>query len=252
MQTARRIHFPTLINQASPAGNAGNRFLAALPKATYNRLAAYLEPVILPPGQLLQQPDETSPFVYFPDRGIVSCVLTGKDGAKLEVDIVGREGMVGHVTTLHDRPTPSRAVVQIAGSGWRIPAAAVREEFRQGNVLQSLLLRYTQALLVQASQITYCNRCHTLEERLSRWLLTITERAESDRLPLTQEAMAEMLGLRRVSVTVAAGVLREAGLIRYSRGDLTVINRARLEACACDCYAVIHDQFKSLYQSPIL
>ncbi|MBD1945516.1 Crp/Fnr family transcriptional regulator, partial [Coleofasciculus sp. FACHB-712] len=179
-------------------------------------------------------------------QGIVSLLSVLEDGSTVEAGMVGNDGMVGLPIILGGNKTSNRALVQVAGNGIRMKAEQLRSEFKRGGALQSLLLRYTQALLTQVSQGVACNRLHTIEERLARWLLTVQDRVESDQFPLTQEFIAQMLGTRRSGVTVAAGTLSKAGTIRYSRGKITILNQGDLEAISCECYGIIKAEFGRL------
>lgn len=223
-----------------------NRLLAALPDEEYERLVPHLEPVSLPLNQVLYELGVPIEYVYFPQQGIVSLLSVLEDGSTVEAGLVGNDGMVGLPIILGGNKTSNRAFVQVAGNGMRMKAEQLRSEFKRGGVLQSLLLRYTQALLTQVSQGVACNRLHTIEERLARWLLTVQDRVESDQFPLTQEFIAQMLGTRRSGVTVAAGTLSKAGTIRYSRGKITILNQGDLEAISCECYGIIKAEFGRL------
>ncbi|MBD2039389.1 Crp/Fnr family transcriptional regulator [Microcoleus sp. FACHB-672] len=228
------------------SGRAGNQLLAALPAEEYQRLVPYLEKVELNNHQVLYNPNELIEFVYFPTQGVVSLLYAMEDGSTVEVGIVGAEGMVGIPVILGGMKTTNLALVQVAGYGMRLKASLLKSEFERGGVLQTLLLRYSQALLSFVSQTAACNRLHTLEERLSRWLLLVQHRLQSDELPLTQEYISQMLGTRRSGVTVAAGTLQQAGIISYKRGKINILNQENLEATACECYQVIQSEFARL------
>jgi CRP-like cAMP-binding protein len=176
----------------------------------------------------------------------VSLISSPETGSKVEVGLVGNEGVVGIPNILGDNIAVTTAIVQLAGSGMRIKASLIKSEFQQGGVLQSLLLRYTQALYALASQNAACNRLHQLDERLARWLLLVCDRIESNELQLTQEFISEMLGVRRAGVTEAANSLQQAGLIRYHRGKITILNRQELEAASCSCYGIIKGEYARL------
>lgn len=223
-----------------------NRLLAALPAEEYQCLVPDLKFVSLSIEQVLYEAGEPIKYVYFPHQAIVSLVSTMEDGSTVEVGLVGNEGMVGVPVFLGGNTTTNRAFVQVADGCTRIEAGRLKAEFNRGGALQSLLLHYTQALLTQASQTAACNRLHTVEERLARWLLTVSDRIQSDQFLLTQEFIAQMLGTRRSGVTVAAGTLSQAGLLRYTRGKITIIDRESLESTACECYGVIKDEFARL------
>lgn len=220
-----------------------NQLLAALPSSEFQRLAPYLEPVELSLQQILYEISEPITYVYFPQQGLVSLVNTMLDGATIEVGLVSVEGMVGLPVILTGGSTSTtRAFVQMAGSAARIKAELLKTEFNRGGLLQKLLLRYTQAYLAQVEQTAACNRLHKIEERLARWLLTVADRIQADEFQLTQEFIAQMLGVRRAGVTVAADTLQQAGILRYSRGRITILNREDLEATACECYGVIRGE----------
>jgi len=223
-----------------------NRLLAALPTEEYQRLTPYLENVTLAEGKVIYQPYAPIEYVYFPQQAIVSLVSIMDDGTTVEVGLVGDDGMVGLPVILGGETTITQAFVQVAGCGMKMKADRLSSEFDRGGRLQRLLLRYTQALLTQASQRVACNRLHTIEARLASWLLTVQDRMHSDQFHLTQEFISQMLGTRRSSVTVAAGTLSKAGIISYSRGNITVLDRQRLEAIACECYHVIHSEYERL------
>lgn len=228
-----------------------NRLLAALPLEDYQRLTSHLEVVSLSFRQVLHEPGEPIEYVYFPEQSLVSLVTVMEDGTTMEVSLISSEGMVGIPVILGCHTTNTRAIVQVADGAVRISASALRAEFDRGGALHRLLLRYTQFLLAQVSQTAICNRLHTLEERFARWLLLVQDSVESDVLPLTQELAAQMLGVRRSGVTVAAGVLRERGTIHYTRGRITVLNREDLTAKACECYRVIRAEYNNLLEASI-
>jgi CRP-like cAMP-binding protein len=196
--------------------------------------------------QVLHKRGESIEYVYFPHRAIVSLISTPEEGSKVEVGLVGNEGLVGIPAVLGDNIATTTAIVQREDSGMRMEASLLKTEFQRGGVLQSLLLRYTQALYALTSQNAACNRLHNLEERLARWLLLVYDRVGSNQLQLTQEFIAEMLGVRRAGVTEAANHLQQAGLIRYSRGKITILNRQKLEAASCSCYGIINSEYARL------
>jgi CRP-like cAMP-binding protein len=229
-----------------PPNSIENRLLAALPAEDYQRLVPHLELVSLKFQQVLYEPGEAIAYVYFPHRAIVSLLSTMEDGTTVEVGLVGIDGIVGTAVILGGNTTNTLASVQVGGYGMRMKAEQLKSEFNRGGALQSLLLLYTQALITQVSQIAACNRLHTLEERLARWLLTIQDRLQSEELPLTQEFISQMLGTRRSGVTVAAGTLQQAGMIRYTRGKITILNRQALEATTCECYKLIKSEYERL------
>ncbi|MEA5504356.1 Crp/Fnr family transcriptional regulator [Halotia wernerae UHCC 0503] len=224
----------------------GNKLLAALPTSEYERLAPHLKLVSLSIQQIIYEPGEPITQVYFPYQSVISIVNSMEDGSTVEVGIVSSEGMVGIPVILGGNTTTTRAIVQIPDSAMQIDAEIVKTEFNRGGALQSLLLCYVQAAYTELAQGAACNRLHTLEERLARWLLTVTDRLESENFPLTQEFIAQMLGVRRSGVTVAASTLSRAGMIRYNRGHISILNREALEATSCECYRVIQNEFARL------
>jgi CRP-like cAMP-binding protein len=223
-----------------------NQLLAALPAADYERLLPHLDPVSLPLGLVLFESGGKLRHLYFPASGIVSLLYAMESGASTEIAVIGSEGVVGIALFMGGESTPSRAVVQSAGRGYRLKAAMVKAEFERGGPLQHLLLRYTQALIAQMTQTAVCNRHHELDQQLCRWLLLSLDRLPSNKLAMTQELIANMLGVRREGVTEAAGKLQEAGLIRYSRGHITVLDRPKLEQRVCECYAVVKKEMDRL------
>ena len=223
-----------------------NRLLAALPEAEYQRLVPHLERVPLPLAQVFHKRGESIEYVYFPQGAIVSLISTAKEGSNVEVGLVGNEGMVGIPAVLGDNIATITAMVQLAGSGMRMEASVLKSEFGRGGVLQSLLLRYTQALYALASQNAVCNRLHQLDERLARWLLLVCDLVGSNELPLTHEFISKMLGVRRAGVSEAAKSLQQAGLIRYHRGRISILNRHKLEAASCSCYGIIKGEYARL------
>ncbi|MEH2109634.1 Crp/Fnr family transcriptional regulator [Nostoc sp.] len=223
-----------------------NKLLAALPASDYERLAPHLKLVALPLRKVLYEPGEPIAHVYFPDKAVVSIVTAMEDGSTVEASIVSNEGMVGIPVILGDNTTTTTAFVQVSGAGMQIDADILRAEFNRGGAIQILLLRYVQAAYSELAQGTACNRLHTLEERLARWLLTVSDRLESEDFPLTQEFISQMLGVRRSGVTVAASTLSRAGMIAYQRGHISIVNRENLEATSCECYQVIQKEFARL------
>lgn len=226
--------------------NPTNRLLAALPPEEYQHLSPQLELVSLELAQILYQPSEPIDYVYFPHRSLISLVMVLQDGSTAEVGLVSSKGMVGVPVILGSSMSFNLAIVQIPGDAMRMPADCLKTEFKRGGALQMLLLSYVQALLTQVSQTAACNRLHRLEARLARWLLLVQDAIESDELQLTQEFIAQMLGVRRSGVTVAAGALQQAGLIHYNRGKITILDRKGLESFSCECYRVIEDEFDRL------
>ena len=224
----------------------GNRLLDLLPSAQLNRLRPHLTAQVVSHNQTVQERGKPVEFVLFPTSGTVSIVVMMSDGAAVEVGIVGREGMVDVQAVLGDDISLNEAIVQIPGNALRMPTDILRQEAEANPQLRAILLRYVQAFLNSATQSAACNRAHLLEQRLARWLLTARDRACTDRLPLTHEFIATMLGVRRVGVTVAAISLQSAGLIRYARGRITITDREGLEAAACECYEVMRREYTRL------
>jgi CRP-like cAMP-binding protein len=216
-----------------------NHLLAALPPADFQRLLPKLEHVALPLGWSVYEAGGTMDHVFFPTEGIISLLYVMENGASAEIAITGNEGLVGISLFMGGESTPSRAVVQSAGQGYRLPAKLLKQEFERGGELQHLLLRYTQALITQMAQTAVCNRHHTVEQQLCRWLLLSLDRLPTNELRMTQELIANMLGVRREGVTEAAGKLQTAGIIEYHRGQITVLDRPQLEKRVCECYAVV-------------
>ena len=223
-----------------------NGLLAALPAAAMERWTSHLEPVELPLAAVLYESRQIENHVYFPISGIVSLLYTMKNGDSAEIAVVGREGMVGISLIMGGNSTPSRAVVQSAGKGFRLQAQFIKHEFAKSAPVSSLLLRYTQALITQMSQTAVCNRHHSLDEQLCRWLLLSLDRLPGDELVMTQELIANMLGVRRGGVTEAALKIQKAGLISYVRGRINVLDRVGLEARCCECYAVVKNEYDRL------
>ena len=224
----------------------GNRLLAALPDESYETLSPYLEPVALSLGTALYESGGAQGYVYFPTSSIVSLLYVLEDGSSAEIAVTGCEGLVGIALFMGGETTPSRAVVQSAGHGYRLKAAVLKKEFEAGGALQLLLLRFTQALITQMTQTAVCNRHHSVDQQLCRWLLLSLDRLPASELVMTQELIANMLGVRREGVTEAAGKLHADGLIEYSRGRITVLDRAKLEARVCECYAVVKKEYDRL------
>jgi CRP-like cAMP-binding protein len=223
-----------------------NLLLAAMPRGEYQSLVPSLERVQMPLGLALYESGEAQGFVYFPTSSIVSLLYVLANGATAEIAVTGRDGLVGIALFMGGETTPSRAVVQSAGEGYRLKAAVLKREFERGGTLQHLLLRYTQALITQMAQTAVCNRHHSVDQQLCRWLLLSLDRLSGNRLVMTQELIANMLGVRREGVTEAAGKLQADGLIGYSRGKITVIERKRLEERVCECYAVVKREYDRL------
>jgi CRP-like cAMP-binding protein len=226
-----------------------NQLLASLPDSEWERWSPLLERVDMPLGEVLYESGVTLNHVYFPLTSIVSLLYVMENGASAEIAVVGNEGVVGISLFMGGESTPSRAVVQSAGAGCRLPADIIKSEFdRSGSVLH-LLLRYTQALITQMAQTAVCNRHHSLDQQLCRWLLLSLDRLEGSELVMTQELIANMLGVRREGVTEGALKLQKAGLIQYTRGHITVLDRKGLEARTCECYAVVKREYDRLLPS---
>jgi CRP-like cAMP-binding protein len=231
---------------ATFADHKKNRLLAALPEAEWQRWLPQLELVEMPLGEVLYESGGTLSHVYFPTTAIVSLLYVMENGASAEIAVVGNEGLVGVSLFMGGESTPSRAVVQSAGQGIRLEARSMKNEFNRAGPALHLLLRYTQALITQMAQTAVCNRHHSVDQQLCRWLLLSLDRLEGDELVMTQELIANMLGVRREGVTEAALKLQQAGLIRYARGHITVLDRAGLEKRTCECYAVVKKEYDRL------
>jgi len=223
-----------------------NHLLAALPEESYQRLLPDLDLIAMPLGWVLYESGMPLKHVYFPVSGIVSLLYVTNNGASSEISITGNEGLVGISLFMGGESTTNRAVVQCAGHAYRMPATALKREFALGGEFQHLALRYTQTLITQMAQTSVCNRHHTLDQQLCRWLLLSIDRLEGAELIMTQELIANMLGVRREGVTEAAGRLQQAGLISYSRGHIHVLKRPALEKRVCECYAVVKNEFRRL------
>jgi CRP-like cAMP-binding protein len=223
-----------------------NHLLAALPAGDYERLVPHLELIPLKLGEVLYEPGVQLRYVYFPTTSIVSLLYVMEDGASAEIAIVGNEGILGISLFMGGETTPSRAVVQSAGYGYRLKAQLLKDEFQRFGPMLHLLLRYTQALITQMAQTAVCNRHHSVDQQLCRWLLLSLDRLASNELSMTQELIANMLGVRREGVTEAAGKLQDAGLISYRRGRITVLDRPGLEARSCECYQVVKKELDRL------
>jgi CRP-like cAMP-binding protein len=223
-----------------------NQLLAALPASEWRRWQPHLEHVPLPLGQVLYEPGATLSHVYFPTTAIVSLLYVMENGASAEIAVVGNEGLVGVSLFMGGESTPSRAVVQSAGEGFRLRSQLLKDEFNLAGPVLHLLLRYTQALITQMAQTAACNRHHSLDQQLCRWLLLSLDRLQENELIMTQELIANMLGVRREGVTEAALKLQHEGLIRYARGRITVLDRPGLEKRTCECYAVVKAEYDRL------
>jgi len=231
---------------ASSLTPTDNRLLAALSPADLEALLPSLEPVQMALGQALYESGGAQGYVYFPTSSIVSLLYVLENGSSAEIAVTGCEGLVGIALFMGGETTPSRAVVQSAGEGFRLKASVLKEQFQRGGALQFLLLRFTQALITQMTQTAVCNRHHSVDQQLCRWLLLSLDRLPDNRLSMTQELIANMLGVRREGVTEAAGKLQADGLIEYSRGRITVLDRSGLEARVCECYGVVKKEYDRL------
>ena len=228
-----------------------NHLFAALPAEDCERLFRHLELVPMPLGHSLYESGIEMRHVYFPTTAIVSLLYVMESGASAEIAVVGNEGIVGVALFMGGETTPSRGVVQSAGHAYRLRGQSIKDEFHRGGAMQHLLLRYTQALLTQMAQTAVCNRHHSLDQQLCRWLLLSMDRLPGSELRMTQELIANMLGVRREGVTEAAGKLHSAGLIEYHRGRITVLDREGLEARVCECYAVVRKESDRLLSGAI-
>ena len=229
----------------TPDAAQKNRLLAALPPSEWLRWQPQLEWVDMPLGHVLYESGSALSHVYFPSTSIVSLLYVMENGASAEIAVVGNEGIVGISLFMGGESTPSRAVVQSAGDGYRLTARVIKDEFNRAPVV-NLLLRYTQALITQMAQTAVCNRHHSLDQQLCRWLLLSLDRLRGNELVMTQELIANMLGVRREGVTEAALKLQQAGLIRYARGRISVLDRLGLEMRTCECYAVVKREYDRL------
>ena len=216
-----------------------NHLLAALPPAIQQRLLPMLELFPLPLGKVLYESGDTMRYVYFPTDSIVSLLYVMESGASAEISVVGKDGIVGVSLFMGGESTSSRAVVQSAGSAYRLAGQKLKDEFNRHSELMQLLLRYTQSLITKMAQTAVCNRHHSIDQQLCRWLLLSLDRLPDNKLTMTQELIANMLGVRREGVTEAAGKLQKLGVIDYCRGHITVLDRSKLEALSCECYAVV-------------
>ena len=225
---------------------AGNKILASLPREDYERILPHLSPVAFKLGEVVYESGARMEHIYFPTTAIISLLYVMENGSSAEMGVAGNEGVVGVALFMGGGTMPNRAVVQSAGGAVKMRARVLQEEFARGSAFQRLLLRYTQALLTQMSQTAVCNRLHAIEQQLCRWLLLSHDRLDSDELVMTQELIANMLGVRREGVTAAAGRLQEQGLISYVRGRLHILDRPGLEAAVCECYKVVKDEYDRL------
>jgi CRP-like cAMP-binding protein len=223
-----------------------NKLLARLSEEEYAHILLHLEPVSFALGEVLYESGGQISYIYFPTTAIISLLYMMENGSSAEMGVAGHEGLVGVALFMGGNTVPNRAVVQSAGDAFRMKTKALQDEFALGGMFQRMLLRYTQALMTQMSQTAVCNRLHTVEQQLCRWLLLSRDRLKTDELVMTQELIANMLGVRREGVTVAAGRLQECGLISYVRGRIHIVDRQGLEATVCECYKVVKDEYDRL------
>ncbi len=223
-------------------GQLQNKLLNALSNEAQERIFPQLKLVSLPLGKVIYEASQKLDYVYFPTNCIISLLYVMEDGASAEISVIGNEGLVGIAVFMGGESTPSRAIVQSAGSAYRLPAAELRKEFNSEPDMRLLLLRYTQSLITQMAQTAVCNRHHNIDQQLCRWLLLSLDRLPSNNLTMTQELIANMLGVRREGVTEAAGKLQKLGIITYKRGHICVIDRPRLEIQSCECYQVVKSE----------
>jgi CRP-like cAMP-binding protein len=224
----------------------GNRLLARLPQQELERLLPHLGHVSFALGEVIYESGGRQSYIYFPTTAIISLLYLMENGSSAEMGLAGKEGLVGVALFMGGNTVPNRAVVQSAGDALRMKSEMLQDEFARGGTFQRLLLRYTQALMTQMSQTAVCNRLHTIEQQLCRWLLLSHDRLNTDELVMTQELIANMLGVRREGVTHAAGRLQEQGLISYVRGRITILDRRGLEAAVCECYKVVKGEYERL------
>lgn len=229
-----------------------NKLLSRLHTDTQDRLFPSMELVELPLGQVLYEPGYKMRYVYFPTDSIVSLLYVMENGASAEISVVGKEGLVGISLFMGGQSTPSRAVVQSSGHAYRLKSGLLMKEFNRHGDLLTLFLKYTQALITQMAQTAVCNRHHTVDQQLCRWLLLSLDRLTGNHLTMTQELIANMLGVRREGVTEAAGKLQKLGIINYSRGKIEVVNRQRLEELSCECYSVVKKETDRLFANDLL
>ncbi|HEX8127848.1 MAG TPA: Crp/Fnr family transcriptional regulator [Pyrinomonadaceae bacterium] len=222
-----------------------NTLLAALPDAEYRRLAEHLTEVFLERGQVLHESDTPAQYVYFLDGGVASLSVSSEDGKELMLSIVGDEGVVGERAIFKEGFFIIRCEMLTDGTGHRLPPAVFEEEFNRGETLHRLVLNRIEARMTETAQTALCNQMHTLEQRLARWLLTLADRLHGEELHVTQEHMAHMVGVRRAGITEAVGTLRQAGLIESGRATLTILDRKKMEAQACECYAIIKEAIET-------
>ncbi len=235
-----------MLNAVNSRDARANRLLEKLPQEDYTRLSPSFEFVNLALGEILYHSGDEMAYLYFPTTAIVFLLYTTESGATAEMGMAGRCGVLGIALFMGGKTTPNQAIVQIAGGAFRIKAKIIQDEFERGGAMQHVLLRYTQSLITHISQTAVCNRLHTFEQRLCRWLLYSHDCLQTDEIILTQEIISHLLGVRREGVTVAAGRLQDAGVISYVRGHIRILDRQKLENCACECYAVVKDEYERL------
>lgn len=223
-----------------------NHLIAALPADEFVRLRPNLEPVTLSLGEVIYESGEQLEHIFFPTTAIISLLYIMENGSTAEIGMAGNDGLVGIALYMGGSTTPSRAIVQSAGSAFRMPSRALNDEFSLGGVFQKILLRYTQSLMTQISQTAVCNRLHSVENQLCRWLLINHDLLQTNKLIMTHDLIANMLGVRREGVSIAAGHLQQQGLIKYVRGTITMLDRDALEHSACECYRVVKDEYDRL------
>jgi CRP-like cAMP-binding protein len=251
LQEPASLRIANGIVKPSSLARPRNRVLAALPPDVWTRVAPQIGHALLIQGRTLFEPGKPVDHVYFPNGGLISLVVDSCTGAKVEAGLVGREGIAGIFEALNDTPATQRAIVQVAGTACWLPTSVFRAEFRRGGEFQEWVLRYLQWMNQQASQCALCNRLHSVEERLARWLLMVRDRMVNDEISITHEAIAHLLGTRRSSVTVALGGFEEQGLLHCARGRLEILNASGLNNCACECYSALHTHGAFLYQNPL-
>jgi CRP-like cAMP-binding protein len=235
-----------MLKTPKPQDLLDNILLRSLSVEARTHLFPFMQRIYLPLGHVVYDPGVPIENVYFPSTCVVSCLYTMQDGSTAEIALVGNDGVIGVTSFLGGCAPPHRAIAQIAGDAIKVPARLIRAEFARNGPLQHILLRYTQALIAQIAQTAVCNRLHSVEQRLCRWLLLCHDRVEGTEIRMTQEYIANMLGGRRESVTVAAGHLQDLSLIRYSRGHITIVDRKGLELMVCECYQTVKDEYERL------
>lgn len=238
-----------MVNPTATVAYKENLLLRSLPESEFARIAPHLRPVSLSVGEILKEADETADDAYFPIDCVISLITVMENGMTVECGVVGKEGVVGLSTFLGGGATPNQHIVQVPGMTLKLSGAILANEFQRGEKLQELLSKFTLATIIQISQSVACNRIHTAEERLCRWLLMMSDRGQTEYFPQTQEFLSRMLGAARPVVTLTAGALQKAGLIKYSRGNLTILDRPGLETKACECYAKVVSQCNRLLEN---